>query len=177
MVLKSGVLCSVKIVWIFVPCSSLEFFGQRNELYVYSNGHRWKFRQTINGHRSYRFPKAVCHKRHNYGESGSWLFRHIIAPADRSGLAQLHPQLFCLSDLSHYRLVCTTRFPEYESHVEGTQVAVCRRDKWGWYGVPLRRWRKPKLNPAVVRPLAEMCDSERKPGLKAVCSKSACGIK
>jgi hypothetical protein len=30
---------------------------------------------------------------------------------------------------SRYRLVCTTRFIEYESHVEGTQVAVCRRDK------------------------------------------------
>jgi len=97
MVLKSGVLCSVKR--IFVTCSSLEYFVQRSDHYLYPNGHRWKFRQTINGHRSRRFPKTVCHKRHNCGESGSWLFHHISAPADRSGLVQLHPQLFCLSDL------------------------------------------------------------------------------
>jgi len=31
------------------------------------------------------------------------------------------------------------------------------------------------LNPAVVWPLEEMCDSERKPGSKAVRSKSGCG--
>jgi hypothetical protein len=30
---------------------------------------------------------------------------------------------------SHYRLVRTTRFPEYEGHVEGTHVTVCRRGK------------------------------------------------
>jgi hypothetical protein len=41
----------------------------------------------------------------------------------------------------------------------------------------LGRWRKPKLNPAVVWPLAEMCDSERKPGSKAMRSKSGCGNK
>lgn len=111
-----------------------------------------------------------------WGESGSWLFHHISAPADRSGLVQLHPQLFCLSDLSiSLPISMYYPFPEYESHVEGTQVTVCRRDKWGWYGVPLGRWRKPKLNAAVVWPLAEMCDSERKPGSKAVRSKSGCG--
>jgi hypothetical protein len=86
-----------------------------------------KFRQTINGHRRRRFPKALCHKRHNLGESGSWLFHHISAQADRSGLVQLRPQRFCLSDLSISLPICMYYpFPEYESRVEGTQVTVCK---------------------------------------------------
>ena len=39
----------------------------------------------------------------------------------------------------HYRLVCTTSFTEYESHVEGAQVTVCRRDKLDCHGVRLGR--------------------------------------
>jgi hypothetical protein len=64
------------------------------------------------------------------GESVSWLFHHNGAPADRSGLVQLHPQLLRLSELSiSLPISMYYPFPEYESHVEGTQVTVCRRDK------------------------------------------------